>query len=57
MQENFLGELPKCELSGIDKIDVQNILQIAMERLNEKYNKQVNCLVCNLKMVQQVLRF
>jgi len=38
----FTGELPKCELSGIDKIDVQNILQIAMERLNEKYNKQVN---------------
>lgn len=34
------GEVPKCELSGIDKLDVQNILQIAMERLNEKYNKE-----------------
>ncbi|XP_039247931.2 chondroitin sulfate synthase 2-like [Styela clava] len=34
------GEVPKCELSGIDKLDVQNILQIAMERLNDKYNPQ-----------------
>uniref|UniRef100_H2Z5A8 Hexosyltransferase n=1 Tax=Ciona savignyi TaxID=51511 RepID=H2Z5A8_CIOSA len=34
------GEVPKCDLSGVDKLDIQNILQIALDRLNEKYNPQ-----------------
>jgi len=34
------GEIPKCELNGIDKLDVQNIIQIAISRLNEKYSPQ-----------------
>jgi len=34
------GEIPRCELNGIDKIDVQNIIQIALKRLNDKYNPQ-----------------
>ncbi|XP_078487192.1 chondroitin sulfate glucuronyltransferase-like [Ciona intestinalis] len=34
------GEVPKCDLTGVDKLDIQNILQIALDRLNEKYNPQ-----------------
>ena len=35
------GEIPKCELNGIDKIDIVNIIEVALKRLNEKYNPQV----------------
>lgn len=34
------GEVPKCDLSGIDKLDIKNIIQMAMIRLNDKYNPQ-----------------
>lgn len=34
------GEIPRCELNGIDKLDVQNVMQVALKRLNEKYNPQ-----------------
>jgi len=32
------GEIPRCELNGIDKIDISNIIEVALKRLNEKYN-------------------
>ncbi|XP_076824769.1 chondroitin sulfate glucuronyltransferase-like [Clavelina lepadiformis] len=50
------GEVPKCELSGVDKVDIQNILQIALDRLNEKYNDK-GLIIEKKKLVNGYRRF
>nr|CAB3230711.1 chondroitin sulfate glucuronyltransferase-like [Phallusia mammillata] len=50
------GEVPKCELTGVDKLDIQNILQTAIDRLNEKYNPK-GLIVEKKKLINGYRRF
>lgn len=50
------GEVPKCSLTGIDKLDVENILQIAMDRLNDRY-KPEGVLLEKKKLINGYRRF